>query len=497
MRVLVADDEATNRLLLTVSVRKWGHEAVVAESGQQAWELLSADDPPRIALLDWMMPGMDGLEVCRRLRETAEPRLVYIIMVTTNAQRDDIVAGLEAGADDYVTKPFDLGELRARFDVGIRMIQVQRELAEHESALASARARLAEEQRLRSTVADITDGIITADAQWNISYANRAAQLLLNLGDAWEGACLADALAPFALSSDINELRSSREADSVVEIARTGTEVSLYLDGRLTRRFDDAGELRDIVLIVRDVTDQRVARNVEASFLNAISHKLRTPLAVLRGYLGMLDTIAFEDMTATCRQMVPICVREADRLGDAVERLLQFRDLSAEEKQAASAPLKMASVLEGVETAIRKRYPDKQIQLRAEVGSGARYVEAASGDVGLIVEELVDNAVKFSGEGPVRVDVQVHRTDDGTLQVSVTDNGPGIPHEYLDRVFQGYVQVEEHVTGQVAGLGLGLRIVKGVVERAGGTVAVHSDPGNGATVTVVIPLATDRIPPVI
>ena len=98
MRVLVADDEATNRLLLTVSVKKWGHEPVVAQSGDEAWEILRGDDPPPIALLDWMMPGMDGIEVCQRLRETDDTGLVYVIMVTTNAQQDDIVTGLHSGA---------------------------------------------------------------------------------------------------------------------------------------------------------------------------------------------------------------------------------------------------------------------------------------------------------------------------------------------------------------------------------------------------------------
>ena len=112
MRILIAEDEPTNRLLLEVSVRKWGHEPVVATDGCEAWELLQSPDAPAIALLDWMMPGIDGVEICRRLRAGREPRMVYVIMVTTHTQPGDIVAGLEAGADDYVTKPFDPHELR-------------------------------------------------------------------------------------------------------------------------------------------------------------------------------------------------------------------------------------------------------------------------------------------------------------------------------------------------------------------------------------------------
>ena len=131
MRILVADDDPLQREILQAQLRTWGHEVALAEDGARAWDILQSPDPPGIILLDWMMPGLDGPEICRRLRdlEIAGP---YVIMVTAKAASDDVIAGLEAGADDYVTKPVDAGQLRARLGVGLRVLALRDRLLETE-----------------------------------------------------------------------------------------------------------------------------------------------------------------------------------------------------------------------------------------------------------------------------------------------------------------------------------------------------------------------------
>jgi two-component system, cell cycle response regulator len=129
MRVLVAEDDYTSRAMLSAVLRKGGYEVIEAADGTQAWDILRAADAPKLVILDWMMPGMDGLEVIRRVRgiETAQPP--YIIMLTAKGDSADIVSGLEAGADDYVAKPFDSAELHARLKVAERVIRLQARLA--------------------------------------------------------------------------------------------------------------------------------------------------------------------------------------------------------------------------------------------------------------------------------------------------------------------------------------------------------------------------------
>ena len=130
MRILIADDDLTSRLVLAGVLRKSGHDVVTAIDGDEAWEAMRQADAPALAILDWMMPGLAGVEVCRRIRSRESDQPPYLILLTSRGEKADIVAGLEAGADDYLAKPFDSGELRARVDVGRRVVELQTRLLE-------------------------------------------------------------------------------------------------------------------------------------------------------------------------------------------------------------------------------------------------------------------------------------------------------------------------------------------------------------------------------
>ncbi|MDZ4198980.1 MAG: response regulator transcription factor [Kiritimatiellia bacterium] len=149
MQILIAEDNVTSRSLLQAVLKKQGHEVLSTESGREAWEALQRPDAPRMAILDWMMPDLDGLEVVRRIRGLQTHQPPYIIMLTTKGEKTDIIAGLEAGANDYLTKPFDAQELRARIDVGIRMVELQTALADQVNNLQKA---LTEVRTLRGII---------------------------------------------------------------------------------------------------------------------------------------------------------------------------------------------------------------------------------------------------------------------------------------------------------------------------------------------------------
>jgi putative two-component system response regulator len=125
MRILVAEDNAFYRHMLVSTLTEWGYETVVTVDGEQAWEKLREKDAPQLAILDWMMPKLEGLEVCRRVRALHNPEPTYVIILTSRSGKENIVTALEHGADDYLTKPFDRGELRARLQVGLRIVGLQ------------------------------------------------------------------------------------------------------------------------------------------------------------------------------------------------------------------------------------------------------------------------------------------------------------------------------------------------------------------------------------
>ena len=148
MKVLIVDDEAVIRRLLETSLKTWGYEVVTASGGEQAWEILKQDDAPALAILDWTMPGMDGLELCKKVRALQKSKKPYLIFVTAKARTQDIVTGLEAGADDYIVKPFQREELHARVRVGERLLELQAMLADRVRELEDALARVKQLQGL-------------------------------------------------------------------------------------------------------------------------------------------------------------------------------------------------------------------------------------------------------------------------------------------------------------------------------------------------------------
>jgi len=138
MKILLADDDAIARLAVEETLKEWGFTVKGVGDGQSAWNALQESEGPRLALIDWQMPGMDGLELCRQIRNTPELAGVYVILLTSRDTKSDLLEGLSAGADDYVAKPFHREELRLRLNTGQRILELQASLAERVAQLEEA-----------------------------------------------------------------------------------------------------------------------------------------------------------------------------------------------------------------------------------------------------------------------------------------------------------------------------------------------------------------------
>ena len=135
MRVLIAEDDPVSRRALEAILLKWGYEVVTCSDGSEAWQVLQSPESPQLAILDWMMPGMDGAQICREVRRRQKVPYVYLVMLTARSQREDVLVGLEAGADDYLIKPFDSLELKGRLRSGKRILDLQAELISAQESL--------------------------------------------------------------------------------------------------------------------------------------------------------------------------------------------------------------------------------------------------------------------------------------------------------------------------------------------------------------------------
>ncbi len=186
MRILIAEDDRVTRRLLEVTLNKWGYDAVAACDGSQAWEILQNEDAPKLVLLDWMMPGLSGVEICEKARDTPHLQSTYIIMLTTKMQKEDIITGLRAGADDYVTKPFDSEELHARVQVGVRVVELQESLSNRMKEIKELL-----EKTLTGSVAVLSEILSMANPAAfsrgvRISYYVKSIAAQLQLSDLWQ-----------------------------------------------------------------------------------------------------------------------------------------------------------------------------------------------------------------------------------------------------------------------------------------------------------------------
>jgi diguanylate cyclase (GGDEF)-like protein len=177
MRVLIADDSLLSRRLLEGTLRGWGYDVVVAADGTEAWSVLSSENPPSLAVLDWMMPGMTGPELCRLVRQRASEPYTYILLLTSRNEKDDVIEGMDSGADDYITKPFDKHELKVRLRAGTRIVDLQEQLVTAREALRlqatrdyltqlwnrSAILEILQRELARSEREGTTVGVVVAD----------------------------------------------------------------------------------------------------------------------------------------------------------------------------------------------------------------------------------------------------------------------------------------------------------------------------------------------
>jgi two-component system, NtrC family, sensor kinase len=255
MKVLIADDETISRRLLQGYLERWGHAVVAAQNGAEAWDLFAAGDFP-VVISDWVMPELDGVELIRRIRASQRPSYVYTILLTSKAQKEDLVTGMEAGADDFVTKPFDRDELRVRLRAGERIIQLEHNLAEQNRALREAQAALIQSEKLAS-LGQLAAGM-AHEINNPIAYVTNNVAVLRR-----------DVLAAMNV---LNTYRAGRESLARVEpqlaadAARMEGEIDLaYIQENLARQFEKSLEglqrVRDIVKNLRDF-----ARLDEAEF---------------------------------------------------------------------------------------------------------------------------------------------------------------------------------------------------------------------------------------
>jgi two-component system phosphate regulon sensor histidine kinase PhoR len=438
------------------------HRVELFTDGSAALEHLAHGEAPDVMVLDWLMPGVSGLEVCRFVR-AGGPRLreLGVLLLTARRETGQVVEGLAAGANDYVSKPFEPDELRARVDALLRAKDL-RERAERAEAMA---ARL---------LARAPDPILAIDAQGVVTFVNDEARRIL--GDRAVGRPVHDLLP--ALPRDSIELEPGVPLFPLPDV-RLGERT--YAPALRALPPDGAAAM---TIILRDVTDQRRAAARRLDFYAVMAHDLRAPLGasllrtdlLLRGHHGYLPPKAVESV----RKLDGTLKSLAAMVGD----FLDLARLQGVGPELAREDVELVGLVDAVVEDLSPLVDLHRLAWRPVRPGRPVVVDGDPRRLRQVVSNLVANAIKFTPPGGT-ITTEV-RSEDAVAEVVVADTGPGISPEALPTVFDRYAR---HVDAshEVAGSGLGLMIVRDLVHAHGGEVGVESAPGAGSRFWVRLP----------
>jgi len=515
-RIVLADDNADMRDYLKRLLSPY-YEVEAVSDGRAALAAIR-QQVPDLLLTDVMMPEMDGFELLRLLRHPPagsplqaelKARDLPIILLSARAGEEARIEGLEAGADDYLTKPFSARELLARVEATLKLSQLRQEALQREQALRST-SEAAKQQaefayrRIDQLLERMSDAFVALDRDWRITYQNAASEWINSnkprsevigktLWEEWPAAIgsIAEQQYRRAIAEQIpvhfeQHYHEPPDHDVWLEVHAYPFEEGL---GIFYRDISDrkAIEQQREQLLAQEYAAREAAEaanRIKDEFLAVLSHELRTPLNPILGWSRLLKNGNL-DATKTA-QAIDIIERNAKLQTQLIEDLLDVSRILRGKLSLNTVPVDIEAITKSALDTVRLSAEAKSIQLQTHLHPIHDRVLGDAARLQQVVWNLLSNAIKFTPEGG-RVEIRLEQIETH-VQIPVSDTGKGITPEFLPYVFEYFRQADSTTTRKFGGLGLGLAIVRQLVELHGGTVQASS-PGEdqGSTFMVRLP----------
>ena len=501
-RILLADDNRDMRDYLEKLLSSSYQVETVAD-GMAALKAVQAN-PPDLVLSDVMMPGMDGFELLRSLRAELQTQEIPIILLSARAGEESRIEGLEAGADDYLIKPFSTRELLARIEATLKLAQLRK------TTQTLRQQRETAEANLQNVLTSLRDGFLTLDYNWHYTYINdrqleiiaRTREEVINK-NVWD------------IFPDIVDTEFYYQAERVM-LERTPLQFEYYYptwDRWFENRIYPIAD--GIAILCAEISDRKqieqereqlLARETEArskaeelnrmkdEFLAIVSHELRTPLNPILGWSQLLSSGKLNsEQTA---KGIAIVERNAQLQAQLIEDLLDVSRILRDKIKLDKTPVDLQQVIKDAIATVQLTAEAKSISITTKFESNVGLVLGDSRRLQQIVWNLLTNAIKFTPEGK---QVTVTLSSNGkSATIQLIDTGKGIEPEFLPYIFDRFRQADSASTRNFGGLGLGLAIVQHLTKLHDGAIAVTSPgEGQGSTFTVELPLAhiNTKMPP--
>lgn len=486
--VIVIDDERDIRDACQRILNRAGCEVNTAPEAQTGLKLID-EHQPWVVLLDLKMPGVGGLEVLPRIREK-HPE-VLVIIITGYATVETAIEAMKRGAYDFIPKPFKPDELR--LTVG-RAIE-RRRLADEAKAAEEARRRTLddlhnEQSRTHTIIRALPFGVMVTNNQGEVALANQALDELLDLDDPVEpGRPLSDYIDDLELADMVAEITSGNaEPDDPEQWSQEfspGPDRCLLVRGSRVSGLE--GECLGAVLVLADMTAYKLLDRLKDEFVAKVSHELRSPLSTILLQLTVLASEGESGAKAQGQQMLMRAKQRTQSLIDFVKEMLDMSRIESGTAFNDPSELHLEDVLQttvdSVSTLAENRGQTLTLNLPNQKMPS---IMADPTAVQSVFNNLANNAINYSDDGAAITISAKHQGDE--LQVAVSDNGFGIEPEKLEHIWDSFYRVKNEKTRYVNGTGLGLPIVKSVVEGLGGRIKVDSEFGKGSTFTVFLPI---------
>ena len=493
IKIMVVDDEESIREGATRILRRMGFEVIMASRGDEALRMLGKEKVS-IIFLDLKMPGIDGMEVFRQVREIDESILVVII--TGFATVETAIEALKGGAYDFIPKPFEPDHLRivaGRAKEKLRLAYLEEERRKTLLDLGT------EKSRVRTVMESLPNGLLVTNAKGQVALMNPAFQQQLCLeSECGSGKFIRDYVKDKAFCDFVMDISQGKHMNPdetpTCELAIPNDK---YFLARGRPVISEDNECLGAVINLADITAIRVLDQLKSEFVAKVSHELRSPLSTIHEQLAVVMHDMVEEASDKGQHILSRAQEKTRGLISLIGDLLDLSRIESGAMGQEARPVGLDELLKGITEFLDARAKAKKQSLWLRLPDiPLPQIMADPVSLDSIFGNLISNAINYTQEGgEIQVSIEQLAEEDGVgqgLRVKVADNGFGIAPKYHDKIFDRFYRVKTDKTRFITGTGLGLPIVKSLVDSMGGTITLDSDADRGTAFTVFFPLGSEK-----
>jgi two-component system, OmpR family, phosphate regulon sensor histidine kinase PhoR len=492
LSILVVDDEESIREGSERILTRMGYQVYKASRGSEGLEILG-QHPVAIVLLDLKMPGMDGMEVLDHIKRL-NPEIMVII-ITGYATLETAIEAMKQGAYDFIPKPFEPDQLR----IVINRARERIRLTEETEKLAQERQRnLAdlgtEKSRIRTIVESLPNGVLVTNVQGQVALMNPAFQWLMGIESGRKtipedmaagepiDACIQDS----GFCQMVKDI-SAGKAQSLPAAYEFTTIGEKYLLASGTPVLGNEGECLGAVVNLVDITAMKVLDRLKSEFVAKVSHELRSPLSTIHEQLALVLKDMVEKESPRDQYLLSRAKEKTQGLISLIGDLLDLSRIEAGNVCIDCKPVRLDELLKSIVDFMETRASAKNQMLKLSLPDEPLPVISADPQaLESVFGNLIANAINYTQDGGA-IEVRIGLMPE-LIRIDVSDNGFGIEPKDIENIFKRFYRVKNEKTRFITGTGLGLPIIKGLLDELGGSIQVKSEPSHGSTFTVFLPI---------